>query len=392
MNTRWASSTMVGCAPRTPRALGPLRSAPRASKRSHVGVLVLAGAIVGLVAGCDDAPKPTGAKPAASAEKESAVDAKVAKAAAAVAAGSAKAASTAGPPETGVFPPGAADAAVPKTGAVKIEMGSDGAEPRVTLKPSAAAWKGSATVGVSIRLGQRNAMPAADLVLSLSTEKAKDAKDAKDDKAAAPVALLAEVKKSPLSQVQLGTVPAEVGKEIGKIKGSTMSFGVGETGTAISPTNKLAKDATPDLGRILDGGSDAVFFASVPPPPKPVGVGGFWIAGSRQMISGADVVSYRLFKVKAIDGDKVTLTLEAHQYLANPNVTLPGAPREPVSQFESTAQGELVVKLGEPLAQTAELQHGMTMVFGAVEAAPGQQAGRKAIQLISQTKLAREGK
>ncbi len=316
-----------------------------------------------LLLGCDDAPKHS-AKPAASADKGPVVDAKVA--AAVAAAASAKSAGQKkndGPPPGGVFAPGAADALFGPKDGVKVELGSPGEGDKLTLKaPNLDRWKGSPSVVVSVRLGQRSALPTVDLALSLSTEKPKE-------EGAVP-ALLAEVKKVTLSKEQMGSVPKEAEKELGKMKGAVVAFAPSPVGP-MRPDVRADKDATGQLSLPLDGLAAALFYGSVPPPPAPVGKGGFWIAGSRQRLNGFDVVSYRMYKVKAIDGDKVTLTLSAHAYAASSDTTLPGVAKgTALAQFESTAEGELVLKSGEPLAESAELQNVLVAVFGQ-EGQPG---------------------
>lgn len=316
-----------------------------------------------LLLGCEEPPKPA-AKPAASADKGPVVDAKVA--AAVAAAASAKNAGqkkTDGPPPGGVFGPGEADALFGPKDGVKIEVGSPGQGDKITLKPSSAdRWKGTPTVFVSVRLGQRSALPSVDLSLSLTLEKPKD-------EGATP-ALLTEVKKVALSKEQMGSVPKEAEKELGKLKGAVIAF----TPSAAGPTRpdvRAEKDPSGQLTLPLDGLAAAMFYAAVPPPPTPVGKGGFWIAGSRQRLNGFDLVTYRMYKVEAIDGDKVTLSLKGHAYAASGDTTLPGITKgTQLAQFESTTEGELVLRSGEPLAESAELQNVVGAVFGQ-EGQPG---------------------
>lgn len=327
-----------------------------------------------LLLGCEDPPKPATTKPAASADKGPVVDAKVAAAvAAAASAKGANAKKTDGPPAGGVFAPGAADAVFGPKDGLKIEMGAEGEGEKITLKPPTnERWKGSPTVFVSVRLGQRSALPSVDLSLSLNVEKPKD-------EGATP-ALFAEVKKVALSKEQMGSVPKEAEKELGKMKGAIVAFTPTDKGLT-RPDLRAEKDATGQLTLPLDGLAAALFYASVPPPPKPVGKGGFWIAGSRQRMNGFDLVTYRMYKVKEIAGDKVTLTLEGHAYAASPDTTLPGVAKgTPLAQFESGAEGELVLKSGDLVAESAELQN----VVGAMFGAEGQQG--RALQVATITK------
>ncbi len=312
--------------------------------------------LLGLVAplvllGCEE-KKPATAKPAASADEGPAVDPNLAKAMASAAARPAK--TTDGPPETGIFAPGVADKQMPR-GALKLELAKDGDEPRVTLKQ--APWRGQVTTRVSIRIG-RAALPSVDLTFALSTEKKKD-----DDKD--PPRLVAEIKKAELSKEQPGGLPKDAEKEIAKLKGGIVTFAQAKDGGLIEPEAKPSKDTGPEVAMFLDAAADALFLAHVPVPTKPVGVGATWIVGSRQVLAGTEVVSYRLFKVTKVDGDKLTLSLESHQYSVGGALLFPGAPKGPPQQYQGAAGGELVLRAKDGAIEAVELQEQAVAAYGA---------------------------
>jgi hypothetical protein len=358
-------------------------------------------ALASATAGCDEpkktpAAKPDGGQESSTPNADPRLVAAVAAASASAAAAKAKAGSRAGGrPETGVFPHGEADALMARGAQPKLEVGSDGNEPRMLLKSSAAAWKGKAQLSVSTRIGPRSALPSVDLLVSLGLEKPKDKKDGdkkdadrKDaDKAAELPGILGEVLKAGPSAEQPGTLPPEVLKEIAKLKGSELHLVPSETFAAMSPSSRLSKDAKADLSRVLDEAAEGLFFLSVPLPTKPVGEGAVWIAGSRQSIGGVDVISYRLYRVKSASPTRVTLTLEAHQYAASESVEFPGLPKTAtLAQFESTAQGELELTPGDGLAQAGHVTHSTTMTMRDGE---GQAARNLSLQTVSEVKLAR---
>ncbi len=299
-------------------------------------------AAVATQTGCEDksksSPSPESSASAAPAT-DMAIDPNVTKALAATSATAAEAPGD-GPPATGVFGPGGADKVHARGAPVEVKLGSDGSAPRVAVG-SPAPFKGNATLTVAIQMGPRNALPTVDFGLEFVPEKA-------DKAAAGAPAIVVKIKKADLSSEQLGQVPAAAAKEIGKLKGSELRIVRGPDGAASDLTLQMAKDAAPDLERMLATLGDAIMAFEVPPPPKPVGVGAVWIAQTRNAYTGIDVVSYRMYKVTEIKGDDVTISVEVKQYAAGPNMTFAGLPpTAQLAQFESLGDGELTVRKGE---------------------------------------------
>lgn len=346
-----------------------------------------------LLAGCDE-KKPAPASHGAEAikEKDSALGAEDPKLSAALAAAASAPAArrdgpggnagAAGPPADGVFAPGAADALMASGAEPKVELGSEGDAPRVTLTGSTSSWKGKAKLTVATRIGASSALPTVDLLVSLGIEAPK-----KDADAQSKQAILGDVQRSSLAAAQPGELPPEMAKEIANIKGTSLMLVASESGAGLLPAVKLSKDAKTEVTRIAEEAAEALFFLSVPPPPKPVGVGGAWISGTRQRIGGSDVISYRMFKVKSIQGSKVELTLEGRQYAASTEFSALGLPKTTtLQQLESVAKGELVLNVGESLAQQGTL----TLQTSAVlldETKPGSRPF--AVQLVGDVSLSR---
>ena len=319
--------------------------------------LWVAAAVVALIAaqsGCEEKPKlsPSPDSSASAAPADTLViDPNVRKALAATSASAGAASPGDGPPATGVFGPGGADAVHQRGKPVEIKLGSDGAEPRVTIG-APAPFKGTAKLTVAIRMGPRNALPTVDFTLEFAPE---NAEKGADGGASAPAATLVKVKKAELSSEQLGQVPEAAVKEIGKLKGSQIRIVRGPDGAASDLTLELAKDAAPDLERVIATLGDAILAFEVAPPPKPVGVGSVWIAQTRNAYSGIDVVAYRMYKVTEIKGDDVTISVEVKQYAAGPNMSFAGLPpAAQLVQFESLGDGELTLHKGEGFPKDAK--------------------------------------
>jgi len=103
---------------------------------------------------------------------------------------------------------------------------------------------------------------------------------------------------------------------------------------------------------------------AVPMPGKPIGVGAQWIAETRMPLSGLDVITYRAFRVKSVDGDRVHLTLDLKAYAVDKDVQLAGVPKgAALEQFDVLGQGELELVRGELLARKSDMQERVVMAF-----------------------------
>src|SRR5690606_18132861 len=81
-----------------------------------------------------------------------------------------------GPPETGVFAPGAGEAVLPKATAYKLELLGEGSEPRALLAPKIDP---KAEQKSTVLLGLRGAnLPSIDMALDFKVEKPKKAAEA----------------------------------------------------------------------------------------------------------------------------------------------------------------------------------------------------------------------
>jgi hypothetical protein len=359
--------------------------------KSAILAVALAAPLAGGAAGCDE-KKPssdTSRTDAGTTDKYATADPKLAKALQAAA--SASAASDNGPPPEGVFAPGAADRRHAKGAPTTLDVLSDGADPKVSLvaggEGGSPSSYGPAALEVAQQMGQRTAAPTLDFGLVLSP--AKPAEGGAD-------VLVATAQSASLAKEQVGQAPPGLEKDIAALQGSQMRLKVTADGKQSDLSTVLAKNAKPDLDRLFQNAAESLAMCVVPLPGKPVGVGAQWIAESRTPLDGLDVVTYRAFRVKSVDGDRVHLTIDVKAYATDKNVQLAGLPPgSTLEQFDSVGQGELELVRGESLARKADIQQRVVMVFapagGAEKPEPGQppQQQMMTAQIVSQATFVR---
>jgi hypothetical protein len=333
--------------------------------------------------GCDDKKTNTDSARSdagAGADKYATADPKLEKALQAAASASAAAADN-GPPPDGIFAPGAADQRHAKGAPTKVDIVSEGADPKVSLAPTVSAAAdasadsarassyGPAALELGMQLSKRVAMPTIDLALVFGPAK-------KDDGGADW--LVGEVKKSAAAKQQLGQLPPGVDKEIGSLEGTTVRIKLTPDGRESDLQMQLGKSSKSELDMLGEAAAEALVFATIPLPPKPVGVGAQWIAETRMPLATLDVVAYRAYRIKSIEGDRLHLTMDVKAYAASKTTQLQGLPAgAELLQYDGTAQGELEVVRGETLARKSDVQQHVLMIFqGKGGATPPTQPGQ----------------
>jgi hypothetical protein len=276
---------------------------------------------------------------------------------------SASAGSDKGPPAGGIFAPGVADQRHARGSPTHVELVVEGSEPRTSLLPAAdsppdgtrTSSYGPALLELAIQMGPRVAMPTIDFGFALGPAK-------KDD--GGSDWLVADVKRAAPSRQQLGQLPAGIEKEVGALAGSSVRMKITADGCESDLQTQLSKGAPGDLERVVRAAAEALAFATVPLPPKPVGVGAQWIAETRMPLSGLDVIAYRAYRVKSIDGDRLRLALDVKAYAAGKDVPLQGVPKgSTLEEFDTESEGELELVRGESLARKSEMKERVVMVF-----------------------------
>jgi hypothetical protein len=305
-----------------------------------------------VIAGCEDKPSETKASGDAAVQEGPVVDPDLAEAM--------KSASTkkkgartendsesgSGPPQSGIFEPGAADAELRKGAPPKITLGSEGSAPRVQFAGAqpATGWKRNGSVDLSIRAG-RNQLPVITADLAFEAVKPKPVKPAEpaggaDASAGAPI--VAKIVKAGVAPGQAGA--AELGGALAKLKGSRVGFRVLPSGASDDFSLDLANAAAKDLDSLLRPLSEVLAAVTMPFPDKPVGKDAFWMITSRETVMGVDVVSYRMVRLEELNGDVATLSLSIKRYAASSELALPGVPPDAkLEQFQSVAEGKLEV-------------------------------------------------
>jgi len=303
------------------------------------------------------------------------------------------AASDKGPPPGGIFAPGVADQRHPKGSPTHVELVLEGSEPRASLLPpgdlasdsARASSYGPALLELAMQMGPRVAMPTIDFGFGLGPAK-------KDDGGADW--LVADVKKAVPAREQLGQLPAGIEKEVASLVGTSVRIKITPDGCESDAQMQLSKAAHTELDRVANGAAEALVLATVPLPAKPVGVGAQWIAETRMAISGVDVVAYRAYRVKAIEGDRLRLALDVKAYATSKEVPLQGVPKgSTLEEFETESEGELELVRGETLARKSDMKERVLMMFqgpGASPSAAGQPpGGMMTAQLQTQATLVR---
>jgi hypothetical protein len=319
-----------------------------------------------LGAACDEKKAsqntPTG-DAGASADKYATADPKLEKALQAAAAAAPP--SENGPPPDGIFAPGAADHRHAKGLPTTVEMIGDGTEPRITLTgPAADAVKSSYGPGVmelGMQMGPRVAMPTVDFGLAFSPGKKEDG---------GADWLVAGVKRATPAKQQLGDLPPGTDQAIASLDGSEFRIKLAADGGESDLQIVLGKGAHAELDRLARSAAESLVLATVPMPTKPVGVGAQWIAETRMPLSGVDVIAYRAFRLKSIDGARVHLSLDVKAYATSTDTVLQGVPKgATLEQVDAQAQGELELVRGEVLARKSDVQQRIVLVFQAPGAA-----------------------
>ena len=349
--------------------------------RARFAVAFAAVSLLGLAAGCEEEKKNESgpADAGLDAGPQAIVGGKLGEAVAAAAAGSAAARPPAnagagpgqgqgqgqgdGPPESGVFAPGASEAVLPKATPYTLEMLGEGSEPRARLAPRIdpkAEQKRSVVIGV--RSGQQQGLPSFDIELALKPEKPKDDKAKAGEGAPPPTgtAISAKVLSVLPAAMGLGGPPKELTDIVGKLKGSVIRYRLSPTNAMSELTLEPAKGADAGIAPLLDALAEAISVLNAPLPDKPVGVGAYWMVADRALWPGAKIpiLRYRVFKVTKIEGEAVTFSVDTRQY-AEEGVAKLSTGREDIQTtidaFQSSGKGTLVWEPGALAPREAEL-------------------------------------
>jgi hypothetical protein len=248
---------------------------------------------------------------------------------------------------------------------------TDGAEPRVAFGgagdaaiESLASSYGPAALEIAMQLGPRTALPTIDLSLAFGPAKGDPG---------GPDWILASVRKALPSREQADELGPDGAREIASLEGTQVLLKLTPDGRESDVRATLGKGAQPELERVAQNAAEALVLATVPAPSKPVGVGASWIAETRMLWAGLDVIAYRAFQVKSIEGDRLTLALSVKAYAVSSDIQLQGIPPGSVlKQLDAEAQGQVEVVRSEAFARHLELQERVVFVFSSPTPIEGQ--------------------
>lgn len=242
-----------------------------------------------------------------------------------------------GPPEKGVFAPGAADKVLAPGAPPKIDVLGEGADPKVALAPAIGDDEQKESISVAVRLGPQSGAINVEYGLAYKVEKPKDkAKDDKDKKdAREPVKVSGKI----VSVTPAAQIPRDLAEQIGKIKGTEIRWTASAERGATDVAYAMAKGADSGLTALLNPLVEAIGLSTPPLPAKPVGVGAYWMVTDRVTSAIVDVVRYRVFRVEKIEKDRATLSMEIRQYAVKNEVDAGGGQKLAIDQFESTGKG-----------------------------------------------------
>jgi hypothetical protein len=269
------------------------------------------------------------------------------------------------PPENGVFDPAQVDRELPPGQAAKVSVGALGDEPRVKLGAAprvGSSWR--ATLKAALNLGQQQGLPPLEFGMTFTARApnraAKDAAQpagAPATRSGAGADVTARVDRAEVSAPGM-QIPAELAKQVAKLKGSTVKFHMDPSGGASDISYQLSK--TTDAGWELAGRSlaDALALSLVPFPDQALGVGGYFMAVTRGQISGISVINYRMVKVEKISDGQASLSLNGRHYAADKTFSVPdvaqGNPLQ-IDRLNVRSDGKFEIAAGQPFPMSSEI-------------------------------------
>lgn len=326
--------------------------------------IALLGIGLSLVACKKDPPSDAPRSAESAPPKTKALDPNLAEAVAAASAGvqpgAPAAAASGGPPPNGIFAPGAADKELVRGQPPKLTIGSEGNEPRVALRPAQPkpGTRKNLTVRFSVQNGPNQGSLPVELALALEASKPKGEEGEIDE-----VPVQAKVSSA---RIAVTGAPIDLEKKVAKLKGAKIDYLVLPDGGATAFRVDVPKGVDESLGDMIASLSDTLAVVTLPVPDKPVGVGAYWMATSRDAPSGLDLMTYRLVKVERVDPSKVTLKVTTKRYSASESFDLPGLPPDvprSLVEFQAIAEGTVELEPGQgfPLAVRHESALGATL-------------------------------
>jgi hypothetical protein len=327
--------------------------------------------------------------------------------------GSAPPASADQPPASGVFEPGLADKALAKGAPPKIQIFGDGNDPKIVLHAAAPEVE-KLTVTV-IQASQGN--PDIPLVYSLligppdkvsaQADKPKDDKAAKpkpagsaaasvapaasDAPSGSPSSMVALVQGITVAGVDKDELPKKLLEQVAALKGARVSFTVTPTGlTGFSHPQLADGEGAGAYDNHLSALEESLSALYTPAPDRPVGEGAYWMVTDRRTSFGSDVIRYRVFTVKAVEGDNAAIAIDVRQYAADESrpsiVAVENQQTVVVARYAAGGKGGIVLAPKSRWAQAGkvQLQVGADLVPSESKSDPQAPRGQVKFELAAQ--------
>jgi len=273
-----------------------------------------------------------------------------------------------GPPPSGIFEPGAADAQVRVSDPPKITLGSEGGVPKLKLGGEIKGGeKRLLTLKLTLDIGASQ-LPV-DLTLALETK--ADAGTMKVSAKITAASLAGEAGSS-----------AEAKAAFGSLKGSEISYFVAPNGGPSRFAYKASSAKGAGLIQVLIAAKDALASIVQPFPDKAVGPEALWMVTARQGVWDLDMVTYEMVKVQQVSGDTATLSIDSKRYAASPSFVTPFVQADaPLSlyRFEAPGQAKITLRTGDFFPVSASVSG---RVAAAVGPAGGDQAAADSAQPV----------
>jgi len=289
------------------------------------------------------------------------------------------------PPPHGVFEPGMADKAFAPNAAPTITVLDDGKDPKLQLLANlpevekltmtiVVASQGNPPIPLvfDMLIGDADKVAAAGKPKAAAPTAPKEASSA--DAAAAPPpaananhAMAALVQNVSVAGIGKEELPKKILDQFESLKGVTLSF----TATPAGLTNfshvmpKGSEEAKGGFDMHIDGLEEALSAMYTPGPDRPVGEGAYWMLTDRRTSFGSDVIRYRVFTVKQVDGDHALVSIQVSQYAASDArptiVAVQGSDAVSMAAYQAQGQGGLELVPGSRWGK----QGGIKLAVGA---------------------------
>lgn len=264
-----------------------------------------------------------------------------------------------GPPQSGIFEPGAADAQVRVSDPPKITLGSEGSTPRLKL---GGEIKGGEKRLVTLKLALDIGASQLPVDLTLALETKADVGAMKVSAKITAASLAAEAGSSPEAKAAFGS-----------LKGSEISYFVAPNGAPSRFGYKASSAKGAGLIQVLIAAKDALASIVQPFPDKAVGAEALWMVTARQGVWDLDMVTYQMVKVKEVSGDTATLSIDSKRYAASPSFVTPFVQADaPLSlyRFEAPGQAQITLRTGDFFPVSASVSGHVAAAVGPVGGEP----------------------